>query len=58
MTNPVGFGDRFGDQMPKVIREANWEEGLRDDVNALGKGWNIKERKGRMFLRIRMEDQL
>ena len=57
MTNPVGFGDRFGDQMPKVVREAGWEEGLRDDVNALGKGWNIKERKGRMFLRIRMEDQ-
>ena len=43
--------------MPKVVREAAWEAALREDVSALARGWNLKERKGRMFLRVRQGDQ-
>jgi integrase len=43
--------------VPKVVREAPWEAALREDVSALARGWNLKERKGRMFLRVRQEDR-
>ncbi len=43
--------------MPKVVRRANWEESLRKDVNSLARGWNVKERHGRVFLRVRHPEQ-
>jgi integrase len=43
--------------VPKVVREAAWETSLREDISALARGWNLKERKGRMFLRVRQGDQ-
>ena len=40
--------------MPKT---ASWHESLQSDVRALAVGWSVKERKGKVFLRVRQSDQ-
>jgi integrase len=39
--------------MPSVA----WHESLQQDVRALAVGWSVKERKGKVFLRVRQADQ-
>jgi integrase len=36
---------------------AAWHESLQQDVRALAVGWSVKERKGKVFLRVRQADQ-
>jgi integrase len=38
-------------------RSASWHESLQADVRALGVGWSVKERKGKVFLRVRQPDK-
>ena len=38
-------------------RAASWHESLQADVRALAVGWSVKERKGKVFLRVRQDDQ-
>jgi len=40
--------------MPKA---ASWHESLQADVRALAVGWSVKERKGKVFLRVRQSEQ-
>jgi len=40
--------------MPKSF---DWRESLQADVRALAVGWSVKERKGRVFLRVRQSGQ-
>ena len=40
--------------MPKAV---SWHESLQADVRALAVGWSVKERKGKVFLRVRQGDQ-
>ncbi len=40
--------------MPKA---ASWHESLQADVRALAVGWSVKERKGKVFLRVRQGEQ-
>jgi len=37
--------------------QASWHESLQADVKALATGWSVKERKGKVFLRVRQSDQ-
>jgi integrase len=43
--------------MPRAVAQANWHESLQADVRALAVGWSVKERKGKVFLRVRQADQ-
>ena len=40
-----------------MARGAAWHESLQGDVRALATGWSVKERKGKVFLRVRHSDQ-
>ena len=40
-----------------MARGAAWHESLQGDVRALAAGWSVKERKGKVFLRVRQGDQ-
>ena len=40
-----------------MARGAAWHESLQGDVRALATGWSVKERKGKVFLRVRQSDQ-
>ena len=40
-----------------MARGAAWHESLQEDVRALATGWSVKERKGKVFLRVRQSDQ-
>jgi integrase len=40
-----------------VPRAVSWHESLQADVRALAVGWSVKERKGKVFLRVRQPDQ-
>ena len=42
--------------MPKVVRTQDWEKVFRDEVSDLSKGWNVREKRGKVFLRIRTEE--
>ena len=42
--------------MPKVVRTQDWEKVFRDEVSDLAKGWNVREKRGKVFLRIRTEE--
>ncbi len=42
--------------MPKVVRTQDWENVFRDEVSDLAKGWNVKEKRGKVFLRIRTDE--
>ena len=37
--------------------QVSWHESLQQDVRALAVGWSVKERKGKVFLRVRQADQ-
>ena len=41
--------------MPKVIKKQAWEITFREEVSNLCKGWNVKERRGKVFLRVRTD---
>jgi len=43
--------------MPRAAIQAGWHESLQADVKALATGWSVKERKGKVFLRVRQGDQ-
>ncbi|MEB3353380.1 MAG: site-specific integrase [Cyanobacteriota bacterium] len=43
--------------MPRSAARASWSESLQADVKALAVGWSVKERKGKVFLRVRQPDQ-
>jgi integrase len=43
--------------MPRAVAQASWHESLQADVKALAVGWSVKERKGKVFLRVRQSDQ-
>ena len=43
--------------MPKVVRSQPWEISFREEVSSLAKGWNVKERRGRVFLRVRADEK-
>ena len=40
-----------------MARGAAWHESLQGDVRALAAGWSVKERKDKVFLRVRQGDQ-
>tara|TARA_Y100001968_G_scaffold63077_1_gene53804 strand:+ start:300 stop:1523 length:1224 start_codon:yes stop_codon:yes gene_type:complete len=42
--------------MPKVVRAQDWEKVFREEVSDLSKGWNVREKRGKVFLRIRTEE--
>ena len=42
--------------MPRAVAQASWHESLQADVKALAVGWSVKERKGKVFLRVRQSD--
>ena len=39
--------------MPQVKRTQKWEETLKEDVRALGRGWSVQEFRGKMRLKWR-----
>ena len=43
--------------MPKVVRANPWEISFREEVSSLAKGWNVKERRGKVFLRVRTAEK-
>ena len=43
--------------MPKVVRSQPWEISFREEVSSLAKGWNVKERRGKVFLRVRSAEK-
>ena len=43
--------------MPKVVRSQPWEISFREEVSSLAKGWNVKERRGKVFLRVRTDEK-
>ena len=43
--------------MPKVVRSQPWEISFREEVSSLAKGWNVKERRGKVFLRVRADEK-
>jgi integrase len=43
--------------MSRAVAQASWHESLQADVKALAVGWSVKERKGKVFLRVRQPDQ-
>jgi hypothetical protein len=40
-----------------MSKASSWHESLQADVRALAVGWSVKERKGKVFLRVRQSDQ-
>jgi len=57
VTGWVLSGDLSGDLMPRSVAQASWHDSLQADVKALAVGWSVKERKGKVFLRVRQSDQ-
>ena len=43
--------------MPKVVRANPWEISFREEVSSLAKGWKVKERRGKVFLRVRTAEK-
>ena len=41
--------------MPKVKHDSLWEINFREEVTSLSKGWNVREKRGKVFLRTRID---
>tara|TARA_E500000331_G_scaffold337594_1_gene365865 strand:+ start:624 stop:1844 length:1221 start_codon:yes stop_codon:yes gene_type:complete len=43
--------------LPKVIQKAAWEKSFREEVSGLCRGWNVKQKNGKVFLRVRTQEK-
>ena len=53
----LDYGHIMGTFMPRLINLQSWEVSFRNQVKKLATGWSVKERHGKVRLRIRVNGQ-